>query len=840
MSQLAPIFSDDDLFMMGFEPYDSFISGDDFESPVVERVGDGTLRVNSTMREDECVATLPMRPDNPVPFPQQVMILEAKNQAEVALFDNSLMNGETFAFALDEAETPDSFRKHGVLAPGRQFGAACVVLSRHDDPGLMPQYRILCLGITGLTPPPKKAGHMKPGIMVPKALSTKSLPKREQAQYMKLENETAVRFAVMLEKLAQPGLEPVQTGLDMARKGIADVLSYIAFHSPITRDKKLSLIAMPPLERAKALSEMLANAQDELQVVGDVLGKTQQEITDQNRENYLRQQLQIIRNELGERGQADGDDISRFRQRASEMKWSEKAREHFEKELQKMERYNVSMPEYSIQYSYLDMLLNLPWDNFSESDFTLKGVRETLDSDHYGLEKVKERIVEYMAVCKLRGDMKAPILCLYGPPGVGKTSLGKSVAAALGREYHRVALGGVSDEAEIRGHRRTYVGAMAGRIMAALAKSKTGNPVILLDEIDKMGQGLRGDPAQALLEVLDPEQNNAFHDNYVDFDYDLSNVLFIATANSLSSMSEPLRDRMEIIELTGYVSEEKTEIARRHLMPKALENNGFKRDELDITPEAVVRIIDSYTRESGVRGLEKKISAILRKLACKKVEGQPFSKTIGPEDVKWLLGKEEVFREAYEDNSFAGVVTGLAWTSAGGEILFVETSVSPSNSKGGGKLTLTGQLGDVMKESAAIALEYLRSHASELGIPQEAFKDKDLHIHVPEGAVPKDGPSAGVTMATSIASALTRRKVRPKLAMTGEITLRGKVLPVGGIKEKVLAARRAGIEHVVMSSQNRKDVEEIPREYVENIRFDYVDRLDEVLSIALLDELAEH
>ena len=479
----------------------------------------------------------------------------------------------------------------------------------------------------------------------------------------------------------------------------------------------------------------------------------------------------------------------------------------------------------------------MPWGEYTTDNFNLKNAQRQLDKDHYGLEKVKERIIEHLAVLKLRGDMKAPIICLYGPPGVGKTSLGKSIAAALNRKYVRVSLGGLHDEAEIRGHRRTYIGAMPGRIIQGIQKAGASNPVFVLDEIDKIGNDFKGDPASALLEVLDPEQNNAFHDNYLDIDYDLSKVLFIATANNLNTISRPLLDRMELIEVSGYIQEEKVEIGRRHLIPKQLEEHGLNKDDLDIPKKTMAAIIESYTRESGVRELDKKIAKIMRKVARKKASGEQWNHELSIDELAEYLGMKEYMRDRYEGNDYAGVVTGLAWTAVGGEILYIESSLSRNK---GEKLTLTGNLGDVMKESAVIALQYVKAHADQLGIDYDVFNHWNLHIHVPEGAIPKDGPSAGITMVTSIASTFTQRKVRAHLAMTGEITLRGRVLPVGGIKEKILAAKRAGIKEIILCEENRKDIEDIKENYLKGLKFYYVHDIKEVLDIALLKEKVSH
>ena len=503
--------------------------------------------------------------------------------------------------------------------------------------------------------------------------------------------------------------------------------------------------------------------------------------------------------------------------------------------------FNAQSPEYSVQVNYLEQLVGLPWGEYTEDNLDLKRARRILDRDHYGMEKVKERILEYLAVLQLRGDLKSPIICLYGPPGVGKTSLGKSIAAAMKRKYVRVSLGGLHDESEIRGHRRTYVGAMPGRIIKSIQKAGSSNPVFILDEIDKVTQNtINGDPSSALLEVLDPEQNSAFHDNFLDVDYDLSKVLFIATANDLNTIPRPLLDRMEIIEVSGYITEEKIEIAKRHLVPRELKNTGLDTIEppVKFTKQALEKIIESYTRESGVRQLEKQINKALRKLAFKKaMDGELEYSTITPVALQDLLGNPPFYRDIYQGNDYAGVVTGLAWTSVGGEILFIETSLSKGR---GGKLTLTGNLGDVMKESAIIALQYVKAHCDTLNIDYRIFDNWNIHIHVPEGATPKDGPSAGITIATSIASAITQRKVRKNTAMTGEITLRGKVLPVGGIKEKILAAKRAGITDIVMCRDNKKDIEEIPEKYRKGVEFHYVENVQDVWDFALTDEIVDH
>lgn len=607
-------------------------------------------------------------------------------------------------------------------------------------------------------------------------------------------------------------------------------MNFIICNSPISIEDKQKLLEESNLkERGIKLLNYLDTSFQMLQLKADIQERTREDISRQQRDQFLQQQIRAIKEELGDI--PEESDERELMIRAEKMDWNEDVSRYFQKELAKLGRFAASTPEYGIQYTYLNTLLSLPWNKKKTSDFNLEHVEEILDRDHYGLEKIKERIVEQVAVMKLRGDLKSPILCLYGPPGVGKTSLGKSVAEALGRDYQRISLGGLHDEAEIRGHRRTYIGAMPGRIIAALEKSESNNPVIVLDEVDKINKDMKGDPSAALLEVLDPEQNSHFHDNYIDYDYDLSQILFIATANTLDGISAPLLDRMEVIEVSGYIMEEKIEIARRHLLRKALEDLGFAEDDIILSEEGIRYLVEHYTRESGVRQLDKVIRRLLRKIARLKVSGKDYPKEIAQEDVKRFLGKEDYSGEVYEGNEFTGVVTGLAWTAAGGEILFIETSLSKGK---GEKLTLTGNLGDVMKESATIALQYVRAHAEELGIKDEMFVENNVHLHVPEGAIPKDGPSAGITMVTSIVSAFTGRKVAERLAMTGEMTLRGKVLPVGGIKEKILAAKRSGIDTIILSEENRKDIEEIEDIYIKGISFIYVRTISEVLDRALL------
>lgn len=629
----------------------------------------------------------------------------------------------------------------------------------------------------------------------------------------------------------------IPTEASIALKNIESpsfLLNFISSNLNVDLTAKQQLLELDDLlSRGNKVLEHMSKELQMLQLKNQIQTKVKGDLDKQQRDYFLQQQIKVLQEELG--GDSPERDIDGFLKLGAEKKWATEVYEAFKKEVERLRRMNPMAPDYGVQHNYLQLLLDLPWSDYTTDNFDLKNARKILDQDHFGLEKVKERILEYLAVLKLKGNMKSPILCLYGPPGVGKTSLGKSIAKALDRKYARIALGGLHDESEIRGHRRTYIGAMPGRIIQNLKKVKSNNPVFVLDEVDKISRDFRGDPSSALLEVLDPEQNNTFHDNFVEIEYDLSNVMFIATANSLDTIQPALLDRMEIIEINGYTLEEKVQIANKYLIPKQLENHGLTVKDLDVDTKAIEKVIDQYTRESGVRGLDKQIAQLARYAAKEKVMNNAKKITINTEQVNKILGVEKIDKETYADNSHAGVVTGLAWTSVGGEILFIESSLTP----GTGKLTLTGKLGDVMKESAITALTYLKAHAHELNIAPKLFEQFDVHVHVPAGAVPKDGPSAGVTILTSLTSLFTQRKVKAQLAMTGEITLRGKVLPIGGVKEKILAAKRAGITEILLPKSNQKDVEDIAKHYLKGLKFKYVDEMIEVVKHSILKEKVE-
>lgn len=684
----------------------------------------------------------------------------------------------------------------------------------------------------------EKVTKTKPYLQGLTAIAPEELPEANDKEYQTAAEDLR-KQTIEYIKENDDIADEAQFALNNIQNSILSV-NYMCTNLPFTNEDKMSMLEANSMnERIIITLKVLNKEMQLLELKKQIRTKTREDLDEQQREYFLQQQIKNIKEELGNgEGSPERRDLEA---KAKKKKWTDEVRDTFYKELEKLEMYNPQSPEYSVQLNYLQTMVNLPWGEYTTDNLNLKRAQRTLDRDHYGMEKVKERILEYMAVLQLRGNLKSPILCLYGPPGVGKTSLGKSIASAMKRKYVRVSLGGVHDESEIRGHRRTYIGAMPGRIIKSLQKAGSSNPVFILDEIDKVTQNtINGDPSSALLEVLDPEQNNAFHDNYLDVDYDLSHVMFIATANDLNTIPRPLLDRMEIIEVSGYITEEKIEIAKRHLVPRELKNTGLEANEpkIKFNKASLEKIIEQYTRESGVRQLEKQINKALRKMAFNKaMDGELAYTDITPEKLESLLGKPPFYRDIYQGNDYAGVVTGLAWTSVGGEILFIETSLSKGKA---GKLTLTGNLGDVMKESAVIALEYVKAHVDALGIDYRLFEQWNIHIHVPEGATPKDGPSAGITIATSIASVLTQRKVRKNTAMTGEITLRGKVLPVGGIKEKILAAKRAGITDIVMCRENKKDIDEIPEKYRKGVEFHYVENVQQVWDFALTNEHVEH
>ena len=632
--------------------------------------------------------------------------------------------------------------------------------------------------------------------------------------------EQIMKYSAQFAKETQIALKNIES--------ILFLVNFISSNMDIDYKVKQDLLEINNVkQRGLKLLEILNNQVNILKIKSDIQKKVKSDIDKQQKEYLLHQQIKTIQNELGD-NPADSE-IQEIKEKASSKKWNDNIKKIFDKEFKKLQRINQAAPDYSIQTNYLNEMLDLPWNHYSKDNLDLKHAEEVLNKDHYGLEKVKERILEYIAVLKLKANMKSPIICLYGPPGVGKTSLGKSIAEALNRKYIRMSMGGLHDEAEIRGHRKTYIGAMTGRILQNIKKAGTSNPVFVLDEIDKVSNDYRGDPQSALLEVLDPEQNSTFHDNFLDMDYDLSKVMFVATANDLSTIAPALRDRMEIIEINGYLIDEKVQIAKRHLITKELENNGIKSKNITIPDDTIEYIIEKYTRESGVRALEMMLAKLMRRIAKNVAQDSNYTILVTKDKVKDLLGSPIFLREEYEGNDYIGVVTGLAWTTVGGEILFIESSLS----KGKGILTMTGNLGDVMKESATIAFQYIKSHATELGIDEDLIENRNIHIHVPAGAVPKDGPSAGITIISSMVSSFTGKKIKKALAMTGEIALRGTVMPVGGIREKILAAKRSGIKEIILSDTNRKDIEEIKKEYIEGLIFHYVKTINEVISLAL-------
>ena len=649
-------------------------------------------------------------------------------------------------------------------------------------------------------------------------------------------DEGNVEFQALVDSVREVALNIINISPAMPKEAVfalknidspRGLINFVCSNMDFSDDDRQALLEAPGLlARARKLLEILVREQQMAELKNEIQEKVKREIDKQQRDYYLQQQMRTIQDELGDTTDAE---IDQMRERASKKNWPEEIGKLFEKELQKVERLNPAVAEYSVQMTYLNLMLELPWLDVTKDNLDLECARKQLDDDHFGLEEVKERILEHLAVIKLKGDLKSPILCLYGPPGVGKTSLGKSVAAALGREFGRISLGGLHDESEIRGHRRTYIGAMPGRIIQTIKRCGSSNPVIILDEVDKITVSNHGDPSSALLEVLDPEQNTTFHDNYLDAEYDLSKVLFIATANDISAINPALRDRMEMINIPGYILEDKIQIAERHLLKKQREAHGVDEDKLTLSAEMVEKVISDYTRESGVRSLDKNIAKIARYRAKQIAFEESFEPQINAESLEKILGKPKFRNDEYEIAGMIGVVTGLAWTAVGGDILYIESVLTP----GKGGLNLTGNLGDVMKESATIAYEWVQAHHEELQIDPEIFEKRNLNIHVPEGAIPKDGPSAGITMVTSIVSTFTKREIKERIAMTGEMTLRGRVMPVGGIKEKILAAKRAGIKELILCEDNRKDVEEVKPEYVEGLTFHYVKQIDEVLKLAL-------
>lgn len=774
---------------------------------------------------DKCLPILPLR--NMVLFPGVVLPVAIGRKSSLRLIDHAYKKGKT-------------------------IGAVCQLRPEVERPGLEDLYPIGVVAkiVRVFEMPDQTTTVILQGMQRFQLLEVHDAPKENfllgtVSQLQESFPEKGdMEFKVLVDTCKDltvqfiKNADNIQAEAAFAIKNINSqmfLINFICANLPLSVEEKEQLLREDSLQdRAYRLLGYLKREVKLAELKANIQMRTKEDLDQQQREYFLQQQMKNIQDELG--GNPQDQDLAELQQRASKKKWNEEVRRAFERELSKLERTNPQSPDYNVQLNYLETLLSLPWNEYTTDNLNLSHAEKVLNKDHYGLEKVKERILEHLAVLKLRGDLKSPIICLYGPPGVGKTSLGRSIAAALGRKYVRVSLGGLHDESEIRGHRRTYIGAMPGRIIKNLMKAGSSNPVFILDEIDKVSQAtVNGDPSSALLEVLDPEQNNAFHDNFLDIDYDLSKVMFIATANNLNTIPAPLLDRMELIEVSGYITEEKIEIARRHLIPKEMENVGMDKQHAVKLPKATIEaIIESYTRESGVRELEKKISKVFRKLVRSyATHGSYPMAEVKPANLKELLGAPEYTRDKYQGNDYAGVVTGLAWTAVGGEILFVETSVSRGK---GGRLTLTGNLGDVMKESAMLALEYIKAHALLLGIDPEVFENWNIHVHVPEGAIPKDGPSAGITMATSLASALTQRKVKSNLAMTGEITLRGRVLPVGGIKEKILAAKRAGIKEIILCSDNRKDIEEIPVIYLKGLTFHYVTDVKEVFRLALTDE----
>lgn len=813
-----------------FSKKKDFLSLEENNGPVISIIAndfdDGDCYINENDLKEE-IAILPLR--NTIIFPGTSMPISVARKKSLKLIKSvSRLKGKYVGLVCQKDADNEEPEINDLYSIG-VIGEIIRVIELPDDENVTVIFqgkkRFRLTELTQTEPFLKGRYEIKESVPVLKT----------DTEYKALLDSIRDQMILMLRMYGEPPKEFIQR---IKSDTVSSVLvNYCCANLPVSGSEKQALLEIDDeKERAYRLLVILNRETQMMEMKLNIQMKTREELNQQQKEYFLQQQIKTIQDELG--GSPQQADLEEFKQRAAKKKWGKDVAAIFEKEITKLERLHPQSPDYSTQYTYIETILDLPWGEYTKDNFNLKNAQKVLDQDHFGLEKVKERIIEHLAVLKLKGDLKSPIICLYGPPGVGKTSLGKSVAKALNRNYVRVSLGGLHDESEIRGHRRTYIGAMPGRIIQNILKAGSSNPVFVLDEIDKIGSDFKGDPSSALLEVLDPEQNSTFHDNYLNIDYDLSKVMFLATANNLSTISQPLLDRMELIDVSGYIIEEKIEIARRHLIPKQLENHGLTKDAIDIPKKTIEKIVENYTRESGVRELDKKIAKIMRKLARKVASDDEYKKVIDPDDLQEYLGAVEYTRDQYQGNEYAGVVTGLAWTSVGGEILFIETSLNKGK---GGKLTLTGNLGDVMKESAILALQYLQSHGQQLlGIDEKVFDNWNVHVHVPEGAIPKDGPSAGITMVTSLASAFTQRKVRPNLAMTGEITLRGKVLPVGGIREKILAAKRAGIKEIILCKENKKNIDEIKPLYLKGLTFHYVDDIKEVLGIALLKEKVKH
>jgi len=771
-----------------------------------------------SIKPDELVPVLPLR--NTVMFPNIVMpIAVSRNKSLRLIREVYQKNGLLAATTQKDVKVDDP-----TTADVQQIGTVARIVRILEMPDN--STTVLLQGIQRFEL--KEIVSSTPYHQGLVTLLTDKIPSDDNRVFNAL-IEALKELAVKI--IQNSGIIPPETSFAIRNIDSSEqLINFIAGNFALKVPEKQRLLEIDDLEeRGYQLLEILNKESQLLEIKASIQSKAREDIDQQQREYFLQQQMKTIQDELG--GGINEQQIKTMREKAQEKKWGKEIAETFNSELEKLERMHPHSPEYPTQMGYVEMLLSLPWNEYTKDNFDLKRAQKILDRDHFGLEKVKERIIEHLAVLRLKGDLKSPIICLYGPPGVGKTSLGKSIAESLNRKYIRIALGGLHDEAEIRGHRRTYIGAMPGRIVQNLKKAGSANPVMVLDEIDKVNADFKGDPSSALLEVLDPEQNSTFHDNYLDIDFDLSRVLFIATANTTQTISQPLLDRMEMIDVSGYITEDKIEIAHRHLIPRQRDNHGIKKDQITIPKITLKHIIESYTRESGVRDLERKIAKIMRQVAKKIGTEEPYDILVQPDALKEYLGTPPFSRDIYEGNDYVGVVTGLAWTSVGGEILFIETSLSKSKAP---SLTLTGNLGNVMKESAILGLEYIKSHAAQIGIDESKFEEMSVHVHVPEGAIPKDGPSAGITMVTALASAFTQRKIKKALAMTGEMTLRGKVLPVGGIKEKILAAKRANIKELILCEDNRKDIEEIKPAYLKGLTFHYVTDITEVLDIALL------